>query len=496
VSAIFSPKPLLKSTQITTIKDAMNLPAFNALYAVEGGDFSANNCTDKNLGTSWMKAVIHDAIRSGGKNIDYNFFFSLFGFTPISVDTTRIFNRYLTDLDHNIYVANHAKSAGAGASFTATVLRENHTGNGKNSYAAKGFTLVDKENNIWYSVEDVDTSVDYAHKMTLIPWDGTIVGELKANTKYLVLEPRAVSGNSTPLDTTSAIATGWAQEVNPIRVRKDWGVNVNMKRGYQDKIRFTLLWDKMGKQVEAWDAYEAQNCRDVINEFLNVYCFIGTPITNALLIDAAATVKIDAAHKGFYGLLPTLQYGGGNVIDFDPTEGFDLDGDLEPFILVQDTLKQTSRFLIRHGNAFQMGLDRRANRMVKYEGLGLCDWMAFQKNGGTLTKLQTTGYSYAGYVWDFSLWGALNDTRWIGTKKFDNMGIGLSLDGIVDAHTNQPINAMEFYQYGAQETSGFEEYVSDRREIDRTERLEGWAAQALMMAVHCPHKHLLFNPVQ
>lgn len=488
---LFSAKPLSGNTKFATVKDVMDLPAFNAMYAVEEAGV---NCKDPLLGLAFQKQIVHDAIRAGGKNIDLNFFFDMFGQKTINIETTRIFNRYLTDLDHNIYIEATAKGTAAGGAFTATILRENHSGNGKYSYPAKYYSLLDKDNGVWYSIEDVDTTTDYAHVMTLKPFDGTVTGELKPNTKYMVIPARFIGGDSTPHDTNAAVSAGYAQEVRPFRIRRDWAIKVRMLRGYADKLRFTLMWDTNGNKVDAWDAYEAQKAREDLRMALNVIAFIGTPITNADLISGAGATSVDDTHTGFNGLLPSLEFGGGKVVDFDPAVGFDLDSNLEPFILQQDTLKKTSRFLVRHGKSFKAGLNRRANRMVKYEGLGLNEWPAFQRNGEKITKLETSAYEYLGYIWDFSEWGALNDTRFIGTKKFDNMGIALALDGITDANTGAALPALEFYKYGAKETGDYEEYTTDQRSITRTEEINGWCADTIMMALHCPGEHLMFNP--
>lgn len=490
MSALFSAKPLSGATQFTTVKDVMDLPAFNALYALD----TAASAKDPLLGLAWQKQIVHDAIRAGGKKIDLNFFFEMFGQTEVKVDTTKIYNRYLTDLDHNIYIEAHAKGTTAGDTFTAQILRENHVGGGKYSYPSKYYSLLDKENSVWYSIEDVDTTVDYAHVMTLQPLDGTVVGELKSNTKYMVVPARFVGGDSVPHDTSAAQSAGFAQAVSPFRIRRDWAVKVRMLRGFENKLRFTLLWDADGNKVDAWDTYEAQKAREDLRMTLNVLAFIGTPITNAALINGTGATMVDDVHTGFYGLLPTLQNGGGNIVDFDAASGFDLDGNLEPFILQRDTLKKSTRFLVRHGKSFKAGLNRRANRMVKYEGLGLNEWSAFMRSGEKITKLETSAYEYLGYVWDFSEWGALNDTRFIGNKKFDNMGIALALDGITDANTGAQVNPVEFYKYGAKETGDYEEYLTDQRAITRTEVINGWCADTIMMAVHCPNEHLLFNP--
>lgn len=489
--AIFN-KPKFNS-QMATLAEALTLPAFNAMYAV-GADSPANSCKDPNLGLNWIKNVIHDFIKVKTAKVEYNFFFDLFGFTPIKVDTTDIYNHYTSDFDNNVYFENHKVAAGAGLAVIATLMRGHHTSNGATSYPAKGMFLVDKEEQIWYSIEDKDVTNDFGHRLTLKPILGDIVGEISPNKKYLVSPGRFVNGNSTAMDHSVMPSIGWAQKVNPMRIRCDWKMALQLNRGYQDHLRFVVTWAKDGTLTDSWDALEAQNARQNLQLTKNLVAFMGTPITNNALIEGAGATNVDKTNVGFYGYFPSIKYGGGRVKDFDPAFGLDVDADFEPFILQNEALKQVSRFLIRHGKTFKAKLINRTNKMARIN-TGDFNWQVYTRMGENLKKNEISGYEFLGAQFDFQEWGTFSDTRLMGSPYYENVAIGTPIDGLVDAKTNASVNAMEFYQHGMKESSGYEEYVHDNRQDKREETIMGWCAESMMMATHLPEHHFLLNPV-
>lgn len=492
-SSLIVPNPI-SATQCTTIKDCLDLPAFNALHEAQVSTSSAKYCKDPLLGTAFIKAVAHDFIKVGGKNIDINFFMDAFGYTPMSVDTKEVYNRYVNDIDHNIYFETPVVASAADTAFNVKVLKANHAGNGKYSYPEKYYSILDKENNIWYSIEDKNTSVDYGHVLTIKPMDATVTGSVVLGKKYLVFPARFVGDFSQPQDTNDAMTMGYAQKVNAFRLRKDWCVKIGLLRGYKDKLRFVIMWDNQGNKITGWDTFEAQKSREALQLALNITAFLATPITSAGLINGAGATNVDDVHTGFYGYLPTLKNGGGVQVDFDAGFGLDLDADLEPFLLQQDALKQTMRFMARHGKSFKASLINRTNQMVRNSDSSQTI-SPYTRSGEKLTKLEWSAYEYLGFNVDFSEWGVLNDSRLLGSSYFDNLCTWSPMDGIVDGNTGAEMPAVEFYQYGNNGWTGeYYETQNDNRNITREESINGFCTQSIMMATHAPGKHLVMNP--
>ena len=88
----------------------------------------------------------------------------------------------------------------------------------------------------------------------------------------------------------------------------------------------------------------------------------------------------------------------------------------------------------------------------------------------------------------------MSDARYIGSDFYSNLVIGIPQEGPTE--NGRPINPIEFYQYGYNGWTGdyYEEYIDYRKTIG-CEKIGGYCAQSLTMAVHCPNLFWLFNPV-
>jgi hypothetical protein len=473
------------------------MDAFNAMEEANADTTSANSCSSAGK-VAFIKNVKRE-IRAGGKNIEINFFMDAFGVSyrnPTMTESKVIYNRYINDVDYNIIAAASVTGSGAGQPATIQIIRALHSGGGNYSYPTKGYALIDKDNNIYYQITDVDTTIPYAHKIELTPFDENVTVDIKQGVKYLVSPSRIVPGYSCPQPTNDIQNIGYVQQVNPFRFRKDWKVTLDLMRGYADIFRFQVKFGMDGTPYDAWDAYEAARSRESLQLAINEMSLFGSPITNPLLLSGADVIT-DDIHTGFYGLIPVLE-SAGQVVDFPVSEGFNLKSDLEPFIMYQDSLKLTNRFMVKAGFGFMASIVDSANNMVRNDGLGLFNFNAYKRadEAGSLEKLAITSYTYLNkFFLDFAEWSSMSDTRLIGSEKLSNMAIFISMDGTRDAKTNQPVAPIEFYQYGDTETGGYIESIRNDWKIDGCESISGSHAQSIAMAVHSPEMHLIANPI-
>lgn len=499
MSVTFISKTPQFRTKIATVRDVLNIEAFNAMYESDPATSSSQYCGRTDLGTSFIKNVVRE-IKAGGAPIDINFFMEAFGTSYKSPQTTEskvIYNRYMTDLDYNVLAAAPAVGASAGARTWFTLLREQHSGGGTKSYPTTGYILVDKDNNIMYQITDMDTSTDYAHRVEIAPWDEDVIVNIKTGVKYFVSPSRPVSGYSTPSPTNDLQTIGYVQKLNPFRFRKDWSVTLDLMRGYEDIFRFMTKFDYQGKPYDAWDAYEAVRSREALQINMNAVSMFCSPITNPILLSGTYGVVTDGIHTGYYGLIPTLQ-SSAQVIDFDPSVGFDLQTDLEPFVLYQDSLKRCNRFSVKHGKAFKAGLVNSLNRMIKVDGQTLYNFDMYKRLGeGAVEKYGIDSYRLASlnFTLNFMELSALSDSRFLGSEKLNNMGIFIAEDGTVDLKTGAKVAPVEFFQYGMTETGDYLESIINHFKIDGTEKISGNHVQSVTMAVHSPEMHLIANPV-
>ncbi len=505
MTPVYSNKPKF-CTQQLSFNGILNLQKFNAMTQSDlenpGLNTFANACGDPNLGTTFRKNIIHQLIRCGGKSIDLNFMMDLFPQGERMVDTKNFYNHYICDTNLNIYAAATVSASTPGGAVVFQILKQNHTSSGTTSYPNSGFSIWDKDNMIEYIVSNVDTTTPYAHKVTAYPTDQNVIGVIKANTPYLIMPSRRVGGNSCKEVTNTASTIGYSQKLNFLRIRRDWEVEIDVLRGYLDKIQYAVIYDKDGNPKDSWDVFEAQEAREGVRMALNIAAFIGTPTTNAALIAGGGAAVMDSTHTGFYGLLPSIKYGNGVVYDFRSSVGFDLESDGEPIFLWQDSQKRTSKFLVMHGLGFKFALNNRSNKLVARSGTNLL-WEGYKRIGSMSTdswetemaKLGIDAYKYEGFELDFKKIDAFSDVRYSGSDYYSNLAIMIPQQGPTE--NGRQISPIEFFQEGQNGWTGgyFESYVDNRYQTEACETIQGYSAQSLGMAIHCPDLMALLNPV-
>lgn len=505
---IFSNKPRFCTRQLS-LEETLTLSKFNAMTESSLENSSANNitgdvaeaCGDPNLGTTFRKNVVHEVIYCGGKKIELNFFREMFGAPEKMVDTKRFWNHYICATNLNIYAAASVTGTGAGDPLVFQVLKQDHGSSGTLNWAATGYSLWDKDAMIEYTITDVDYTIPYANKVTVVRNDGGIA-QIKANKPYLITPARRVGGESCKQVTNQMSTIGYSREVNFLRLRRDWEVAIDLLRAYRDKIQYPVIYDVNGNPQDSWDVYENMAAREGLQMALNLALWIGSPTTNASLISGLGAT-IDQDHTGFYGMLPSIKYGGGIVYDFPQSVGFDFESDGEPLFLWQDSQKRTTKFMVYHGLGFDFTKNDRSNKLVARTGVGSTVWEAYKRlgqltgdNGSAMEKLGVSKYKYNSFELDFTLWGALSDSRYAGSDYFSNLAVMIPQDGPTEA--GRPINPMEVYQYGQNGWTGdYEEfYVDNRKMTVACETLQGYCAQSIAFAMHCPDLFILLNPVK
>lgn len=496
---LFSNKPFFCQQNIS-VADTLRLEHFDILKATDPVTGVAARCGDPLLGTLMQKHIVHELIRCGGDDIDLNFMMDLYPATdPTMVSATTWYNRYMCDIDYNIYSANTATAAGPGLPVTFNLLKSNHAGSGQLSIASVGLQLVDKDNMIWYTIQAVDTTVNYGHGITVIPNDETVTATIKPNKQYLILPFRMVGGCACPVNTNSMSTLGYAQALHPVKVRRDWRICIDILKGYPDDIRYAVTFDSTGKAVDNWLLLQEIEMRRGIKMGLNMLAFIGSPTTNETLL-SGVDATIDSVHTGFYGMVPTIKYGGGKVYPIRRDVGFDMEWDFEPIMLYNASRKLSKKYTALHGMKFRLDVNDRSNKMVLRNGLGISEYDAFRRKdlgedgNSDLQKLGITGYLYNGWELNFKEMQSWSDYRFVGSDRWNSTAIFMPTQGITE--NGKRIPPIEFYNYGnGQWTGAYEEHFVDERETTRCEFLSGYATQALGMGLHCPDQWILIDPV-
>jgi len=370
-------------------------------------------------------------------------------------------------------------------------LKANHSGNGKFSFPSEGYSIYIYEDRQWVYVTGKSVTTDFAHQITVQPHNKAYQINIRANSKMLILPVRLVNGMSSPVPSSSMQTPGYTNKIQPFRIRKDWSVPVDLLRGYEDVMQFAIMFDENGKEIDCWELYEKTTSRREMKWAKNLLFFIGQRIDNPTLLGD----RVSADYSGFDGYLPTMQYGGGSIIDIDPSVGFDLEADFGAIILKNDALKRTNEYIALHAKPFRMGLDRNSGEIFK-KNAGGCTFESFRRSGTSdITKLGVESWKYLGFSIHFKEMSALSDSRGLGNYDFPHLAMLIPGNGLKDSK-GKSVPPIEFYvPQGCAENGLMEEYNRDRRKIDGTEILDGHIAETLMMGIHCPNQHILVNPV-
>lgn len=478
-----------------TVGDALSkLQAFNALYAVQQCDANPDLCGNPDDTAAWRKLVYDAVINCGGEPMELDFFEKIFGGTTEVIDAKKIYFRYNCDFDMNIYAQENSDAPAAGQPCTFTLLKALHGGGGKYSYPAVGYSLYIYEDKQWAQITAKDTTVDGGHRITIKPYKVAYKIRIRKNKKILINPINQVGGLSGPNPGTSYQTTGYTNHIQPMRIRGDWELPIDLMRGHEEVLQWAIMFDENGREVDCFEAFEKTSKRRDIKWAKNIIFFMGQKIDNP---DLLGSNGISADYAGFDGYIPTMFYGGGQILDYNPAEGFDMENDWEPIIIRNDSLKRTNEFVVLHAKPFYMAMARNANKKFN-QNPGSCTFETFKRMGEGMEDVKRLGVrsiEYANNTLHFKEVSALSDTRGIGNGVYPYTAHFIPGNGLSDSKGRE-VPAFQFFMpRGCGATGMLEEFDRDMRKIDGWDKLAGSLAETLMMAVHCPHQHILANPV-
>lgn len=492
--AFFENKP--SSRNVATMADALDsLQAFNALYAIQQTNGRKDLVDgDEDATTQWRKLIYDAVINCGGEQMELDFFETIFGGKTEYIDAKKLHFRYNDDIEMNIAAGENAKATAAGLPATFTLAKGNHSGGGKYSYPVVGYSLYIYEDDMWVTITAKDPSTDYGHRITVKPQKKAYQINIRKGKKMMVNATRFVGGLSGPQPGSSLQSIGYTNHVRPFRIRKDWELAIDLMRGYEDVLQWAIMFDENGKEVDSWEPYVKTGARRDMKWAKNIIFFMGQSIDNPdLLGSESGQVTLD--YSGFEGYIPSLKYGGGVMLDFDPAVGFDLEADFDPVIIRNDSLKRTNEYVVLHAKPFLMGLTRKTNEKLKNSGN--TNYETFQRMGAGLEDIKKLGvksWEYMNFSLHFKEVSALSDTRGIGNGAFPQQAYFIPGNGLSDSK-GRKLPAMQFFMpQGKGATGLLEEVDVDDRKVKKQDSLSGYLAETLMMAIHCPHLHMMARP--
>lgn len=483
--------------QYANIKDAITgIQAFNALYAVQQCDNDSALCGNPDDTAAWRKLVWDGVINAGGEQMELDFFERIAGGKTVAIDAKKIYFRYNNDIDMNVYAQSPALGAAAQSAAWFTLQKGLHSGGGKYSYPTEGYSIYIYEDKQWVAIVDEDKTTDYGHRFQVRPHKKGYRVNIRAGRKMMIMPTQFVGGLSGPTPSSSLQTPGYTSHIRPFRIRKDWELAIDLNRGYEEVLQWAIMFDQNNNEVDAWEPYIKSDARKAMKWAKNLIFYLGSIIDNPDLL-GTDTGKVSVDYSGFDGYMPSLVYGGGQLLDFDPGVGFDIENDFEPAILRNDSLKLTNEWLVLHAKPFGMGLDR--NARDKFKNSTNITFETFKRMGAAtsedIKQMGVKSYEYKGHSMHLKEISAFSDTRGIGNFDIAQMAHFIPGNGLKDSK-GKAVPAFQFFMpKGVSESGMLEEFNRDHRVIDGWDKLAGHLAETVMMAIHCVHQHMYANPI-
>lgn len=490
----------------------MQLDAFPNVYRglrdfIDNGGLTAFGYPETDI-ARWNSEFRPGVVWVGGQPSELNFFQDLWGTgVPKEIGASDLYISYNSAINYNIFAENSA----TGTTGTVTGAYFGSTSNGTYSGAYAQFQIATSQymdngnaSNIfvgdeifiygdarWVKVIKVDTTTPYAYQVYVAPKDGNYTINIPAKQAMLPVHVQETSGyfdDSVNQYHTEWETPGYVKRVQPLMEKRDYATPRNLGRAWQDVYTFPLIFDtNTGQTLDSFDLKASQGAREDMVIAENLKFFTGEPVTNPSLLAANYTQQ----YNGFEGYMNELWYGGGQVDQFDPSLGWDLDTDWKQLVLQTDSLKLAKEYLMMCSVAFKFSMESRAQDMF-LNNSGSLSFETFKRgalsalDSTQITRMGINSINWGGFSLFVKVAGAWSDSRWIGPygSLFANMAILMPGYGQVDSN-GMATPPVEFWRpTGTTQMAGWNEILRDMWKIDNSDQWKGSITNTLMMSVN------------
>ena len=369
---------LSKYTNRGTLAVMLDMPQFMAEMGLSLDNATAALQTPA-AADAFIKNILHDDIYVGGRPSDINFMAQIAKGTQERVKTKEVWNRYLTKSSNVIFfTASRTDTTGNGYVW-ATLAPSCHMANGTLSAPFIGCGIRNKKTQENFIVVDENKDTNWGHEICIAPQTDGSTASVEKNQGYFVSRAANVGGVSTPVIVNDIPDVGWMQAVRFATRRRDWYVAIDTLSGWKDDLRFSIMPTSDGKLVWSWMLLQQEEARYQLRLVHSTDLLSGTPITNTDLINNNNSIpnpvfpnlpNIDSLRTGYYGMEPSIRYGGGLVYPYAASSGFDFDRDAQRIFTRQNALMQTTGWLFMSGYQARLSFDRSATKMTNLQGPG------------------------------------------------------------------------------------------------------------------------------
>lgn len=499
----FATTPVNSPRIQTTIGDAITqLQSFNSVYnkyqaAVDSGS-GLGGVSPEDV-ARWYSAAREAVINIGGKPVDYNFFFELFGGQTKETDATDLFIEYNGAIDFNIYSQSNSTGSGPGGYVDFTVSSEGYSVDGTTVNVSVGTMIYNHQDMRYLIVDSVTYIAPYNTVVRAYAIDPSYTPSVYAGMAMTINQVKTTSGYSTFEDPNVQWETpGYINKIQPWQLRKSWSTPYDLSMPYQQIMRWAIYFDPITNQeVDAYEVKVAMESRELFQMAKNSLFWAGQKFANvSTLVSAGVITNYTDKYNGFDGFIPSIMYGGGKVRPYDNTVGWDLDTDWTQIVLELDALKLAEEYLLLMGKQFNLGMQRRIQDAFKNTS-GSLNMKTFDRMGNSQENIKRLGiqsWEWLGNTLHTKEVGSFSDSRYFGHGYFPSLGIMLPGYGLTDSHGNE-VAPVEFWRAKGTTLNGsYRETMRDMMQINGTTEFQGDITETIQMSVNAVENIFLLLP--
>jgi hypothetical protein len=443
---------------------------------------------DENLFANWKALVKHEIINCGGEKSMLDFMTNAFpmgGTTAIEAK-----NKYFKAqcaMNWNIQAASPVSGI-AGADVTFQLARKDHGPKGETSPVAVGQRLLLKNDNTPVEITAVNRTTPNAYLITVRPSPDYAI-TITANNPMMVLPAPQVNTNSCFTDNTRLPSGTHIYKMGMKSIRMGWMIPYDANL-HCDVLQFAKGIDpNTGLQIDMWTTQAKEDARADMLLTKHTDFLFGVPSTDQTLIDNCI--------EGFQGLIPSIRYGGGNVMSWNPIYGLDIEVILSTIISQADQTKSFKEYFCTCGFQFYAQAQKALYKIIG-NNPGACTYQTFMRNGAVdmnyVEQYQIKSWSFLGYTFHFRVEGAFSDMRIVGSNNLNNTAVFYPSQRVKDSSGND-VPPIDIYTFTTPGYSGeFVDQVRDMFKINGCTEMQGDLMETYGMVTHCLKDWFLLTP--
>lgn len=443
---------------------------------------------DPNLAANYRKLVKKEIINCGGERSMFDFMTSAF---PIGdakpIDAKNMYFKSQCAMNYNVQASQNVSGI-PGANVTFTLSRRDHSANGIFSSVRTGQRIFLKRDYSTVEIINVNTTVPYAHTVTVRPAADYAV-TIVANSPMMIIPTPQVNSYSCHTASTAFPTQGHIYKMGMKIIREGWEVPLDADL-HCDQLQFAKGINPMtGLQIDMWTTAAKEIKRGNMLLTKHTDLLLGTKSTDPTLVANCL--------DGFNGLIPTLRFGGGNVMDWDPIYGLNPRTDLSVIISLADQQKLAKEYYVTCGFEYYREIEEQFFKIIG-NNPGACTFNAFMREGAVdkqyIEQYQIKSWSLLGYTFHFNVASAFTDVRTIGGSTLGNTAIFYPAQRVKDSSGND-VPPIDIYTIDTPLFSGrYQEYVRFMPNINGCTAIQGDMMEAYGAAFHCLNQWFLHAP--